>query len=114
MLQEHKDVLRKNLVQLVRNLNPEPVIYRLSQLGILTQCNVENILANPTRHAKSSVKRPCCISEFLSCTKLYWTATSENIKLIQMETSGQLVIDYLLNMKVDRACSRKKVKECWQ
>ena len=78
MLQEHKDVLRQNLVQLVRNLNPEAVIYRLSQLGILTQCNVENILANPTRHAQSSAllhlvpsKGPAAFQNFcraLSCT----------------------------------------------
>ena len=78
MIQEHKDALRKNLVQLVRNLNPEPVIYRLSQLGTLTQCNAENILANPTSHAKSNAllhlmpsKGPAAFQNFchaLSCT----------------------------------------------
>ena len=53
MLQEHKDVLRENQVFLVHEMNPEPLIIRLKQLGVFSQSTVENIQVLPTRRGKN-------------------------------------------------------------
>ena len=54
MLQEHKDMLRKNRLFLLDEMNPEPVIQRLRQSNILTHLNMENIQAVcPTNYHKN-------------------------------------------------------------
>ena len=96
--------LGKIWFNLLGHLNPEPVIYRLSQLGILTQCNVENILANPTRHAKSSAllhlvpsKGPAAFQNFcraLSCTGQQRLRTLINPDGNKWSVSDRLLIEY--------------------
>ena len=54
MLQVHKDMLRKNRLFLLDEMNPEPVIQRLRQSNILTQLNMESINAVcPTNYYKN-------------------------------------------------------------
>ena len=54
MLQEHRDMLRKNRLFLLDEMNPEPVIQRLRQSNILTHLNMESIQAVcPTNYHKN-------------------------------------------------------------
>ena len=49
MLQEHKDMLRKNRLCLLERMNPEPVVQRLYQQNMMPQIILESIQALPTR-----------------------------------------------------------------
>ena len=72
MLQEHKDMLRKNRLFLLDEMNPEPVIQRLRQSNILTHLNMESIKAVcPTNYHKNEKvidilpkRGPCAFAYF--------------------------------------------------
>ena len=53
MAQEHKDVLRKNRVFLLEELDPEPIIQRLFQINMISKTALEDIQALPTNYRKS-------------------------------------------------------------
>ena len=54
MLQEHKDMLRKNRLCLLERMNPEPVVQRLYQQNMMSQIVLESIQALPTRYEKNA------------------------------------------------------------
>ena len=54
MLQEHKDMLRKNRLCLQERMNPEPVVQRLYQQNMKSQIILESIQALPTRYEKKA------------------------------------------------------------
>ena len=61
MLQEHRDMLRKNRLYLLDEMNPEPVIQRLRQSNILSHLNMESIQAVcPTNYQRG----PCAFAYF--------------------------------------------------
>ena len=52
MSQEHKDMLRKNRVFLIEELDPEPIIQRLFQINMIPKAILEDIQALPTNYHK--------------------------------------------------------------
>ena len=71
MAQEHKDVLRKNRVFLLEELDPEPVIQRLFQNNLISKTALEDIQALPTNYRKSvalleqlTKRGPCAFANF--------------------------------------------------
>ena len=71
MAQEHKDVLRKNRVFLLEELDPEPVIQRLFQNNLISKTALEDIQALPTNYRKSVAlleqlpkRGPCAFAYF--------------------------------------------------
>ena len=54
MLQEHKDMLRKNRLCLLERMNPEPVVQRLYRQNMMSQIVLESIQALPTRYEKNA------------------------------------------------------------
>ena len=54
MLQEHKDMLRKNRLCLLERMNPEPVVQRLYQQNMMPRIILESIQALPTRYEKNA------------------------------------------------------------
>ena len=52
MSQEHKDMLRKNRVFLIEELDPEPIIQRLFQINMIPKATLEDIQALPTNYHK--------------------------------------------------------------
>ena len=54
MLQEHRDMLRKNRLFLLDEMNPEPVVQRLYQQNMMSQIVLESIQALPTRYEKNA------------------------------------------------------------
>ena len=54
MLQEHKDMLRKNRLCLLERMNPEPVVQRLYQQNMMSQIVLESIQALPTGYEKNA------------------------------------------------------------
>ena len=54
MLQEHKDMLRKNRLCLLEGMNAEPVVQRLYQQNMMPQIISESIQALPTIYEKNA------------------------------------------------------------
>ena len=92
ILQEHKDILRKNRLFLLYEMNSEPVIQRLRQSNILTHLNMENIQAvcpmNYHKNEKVIVilpkRGPCAFAYF--CRAL--SASGQNHIRNQIQPEG--------------------------
>ena len=53
MQQVHKDALRTCRLRLVQEMDPEPVLQRLKDLNVLTDCQCESIMVKPAKHEKN-------------------------------------------------------------
>ena len=54
MLQPRRDAIRQNSLQLVREMAPRLIVYRLKELNALTDMQCENILAKSTKSGKNN------------------------------------------------------------
>ena len=91
MAQEHKDLLRKNRVFLLEELDPKPIIKRLFQINMISKTALEDIQALHTNYRKSVAlleqlpkRGPCAFAYF--CRAL--SASGQNHIRNKIQTEG--------------------------